>query len=136
MDIDFRSVILYTPNWIKPDKQTGEKIPHMHTIIHPFMSPAGKKYYQLLATSQAIEEYTDKDGNLLNTNVVKILIGESNLFTKETRFNCDRLQEGAITNVNKDYGKISEEIFQILKNAIKNSKNIKPYKKKRMGLIN
>ena len=122
-----QDVVYYVSPVIWKNKK-GRREKHYHILCGRFTDATGYKWLQLIGTSKNIEENND--------NIVIVDPSSCNMFTKQTRFNGDRVyvisEKDMLGATIK--GTLPDAIFEALKEAVKKSEKVKPIYKKRMGI--
>ena len=123
-----KGVVYYLSPVIRKNKE-GRKEKHYHVLCARFTNQSGYHWLQLVGTSKEIERVAD--------NVVVVEPSECSVFTKKTRFDCDRVyaiseqdMAGAVVK-----GEVSDAVFARIKMGVGNSEKIKGVYKKRMGIL-
>ncbi|MDE0243526.1 MAG: hypothetical protein OYG31_02335 [Candidatus Kaiserbacteria bacterium] len=123
-----RDIAYYLSSKIKKNKE-GRKERHYHILCAQFTDRSGYVWLQIIGTSKEIENN--------NENVIVIEPSMCNAFTKRTRFNCDyvyAIQEEELQGASIR-GRVPENVFETLKQAIGRSNKVKPIYKKRMNIV-
>ena len=103
--------IYYLSPVIRKNKE-GRRERHYHILCGQFTDTSGYKWLRLIGTSKEIEREND--------NVVIVEPNSCNIFTKRTRFNCDRVYPIAEKDMSDAVvkGVLPDHIFEDLKKAV------------------
>ena len=122
-----KNIVYYLSPVIRENK-AGRREKHYHILCGRFTDVSGYTWLQVIGTSKEIE----KDTN----NVIIVDPSVCGIFTKKTRFNCDRVypiaekdMRGAVIK-----GVVPDSVFEGIQKAVGTSEKVKPIYKKRMGI--
>ena len=123
-----QKIVYYLSPIIKKNKE-GRREKHYHILCARFTNQSGYRWLQLIGTSKEIERN--------NGNVVIVDPSSCDIFTKQTRFNCDRvysISEKDMQDIDIK-GILPDSIFEDIKKAVGRSEKVKPIYKKWMGIL-